>query len=80
MTITRNTLSTSVGTRCELRFDYTLGRPGEPARELHELHVLGLFTQADLRAAFAAAGLAVTVDPDGGPSKRGLYVARAATA
>jgi hypothetical protein len=40
---------------------------------LTEEHELGLFTQAEMEAAFTQAGLAVRHEPEG-IKKRGLYV------
>jgi SAM-dependent methyltransferase len=62
------------GRLSRIRFAYLVGRPDgiTHARELHEL---GLFTVAETRGCFEAAGFAVDHDPEG-LSGRGLSVAR----
>lgn len=59
-----------------LYFDYLIGRPNG-IEHVSEVHELGLFTVDEMLACFREAGLSVTYD-DGGPSGRGLYLARAA--
>jgi len=60
-----------------LEFEYLIGRPSGIERR-HERHELGLFTQAEMEAAFRAAGLDVTRRPEE-DGTRGLYVGRAAS-
>lgn len=55
-----------------LDIDFLIGRNGMVER-LHERHEMGLFTDAEMRAAFVAAGLSVERD-DQYPSGRGLYI------
>lgn len=64
------------GRLSRIRFDYTIHGP-EGIRHASELHELGLFTAAEMLAAFAAAGLEAQRDPEG-LTGRGLYIARAA--
>lgn len=59
-----------------LEFHYLVGCDGEIAHE-HEKHVLGLFTDEEMRRGFDAAGLRVDLEA-GGPCERGLYLARRA--
>ena len=54
----------------ELTFEDTTG-----VRHATEVHELGLFTEDETRAAFAAAGLRVVHETES-PSNRGLFVAR----
>ena len=56
-------------------FHYLLGRPGQPIEHLVETHSLGLFTDAEHRAAFEAAGLTVEHD-EAGLMGRGLWIGR----
>jgi SAM-dependent methyltransferase len=60
------------GTVAILDFHYLVGTP-EGVEHLIEHHELGLFTDEDYRAAFAATGLAVAYDAEGLIS-RGLYI------
>ena len=60
------------GTVSLLDIDFLIGRNGTVER-LHERHEMGLFTDAEMREAFVAAGLAVERD-DRYPSGRGLYI------
>jgi len=64
------------GRLSRIRFEYMIGRATgiERASEVHEL---GVFTTEEMLACFRDAGLRATHDP-GGPSGRGLFVARAA--
>ena len=55
-----------------LDFDFLVGAGGRVER-FSERHVMGLFTDRQMRAAFTAAGLAVERDADY-PTGRGLYV------
>jgi SAM-dependent methyltransferase len=57
-------------------FDYRVESGGE-TREFRELHELGLFTEAEMLAAFRDAGLTAEVDPVG-LTGRGLFIAQAA--
>jgi hypothetical protein len=59
-----------------LHFDYTL-TDATGVRTATEVHELGLFTPAEMLAAFAAAGLHVEYDQTG-LDGRGLYLARVA--
>ncbi len=59
-----------------LHFEYLIGRPAG-IEHTSELHLLGLFTTAELLACFEDAGLAAEHDPVG-PSDRGLFTARLA--
>jgi SAM-dependent methyltransferase len=61
------------GRLSRLQFEYLIGR-ADGIVHRSEVHELGLFTVAEMTAAFTAAGLAVDYDP-AGPSGRGLYVA-----
>jgi SAM-dependent methyltransferase len=65
-----------LGRVSRLRFDYTL-TDSSGVREATEIHEMGLFTTAEMLAAFTEAGLAVEHD-ETGLDGRGLYVARAA--
>ena len=69
--------------RCEvdgrisrLHFDYDIRGPGGDQR-LSEVHELGLFTEAEMRAAFEAAGWQADLDSQG-LTGRGLWIARPA--
>ena len=64
------------GRLSRLRFEYLVGRP-EGIEHVVELHELGLFTTEEMLECFRRAGLDATHDP-GGPSGRGLFIARAA--
>jgi SAM-dependent methyltransferase len=55
-----------------LRFQYLVGRRGK-VEHLEETHTMGLFIEEDYREAFRAAGLQVTLVPEG-LTGRGLYV------
>jgi SAM-dependent methyltransferase len=57
-----------------LRFEYEI-TDATGTRHASEIHELGLFTVAELRAAFQSAGLHAEYDPKG-VTGRGLYVAR----
>ncbi|HEY0193083.1 MAG TPA: hypothetical protein VGC42_18325 [Kofleriaceae bacterium] len=46
-------------------------------REVSEVHERGLFSVAQMQAAFAAAGLTASYAPGAGPAHRGQYTARA---
>ena len=66
------------GTVSLLDIDFLIGRNGAVER-LHERHEMGLFTDAEMRDAFRAAGLSVARD-DTYPSGRGLYIGQSAGA
>ena len=73
--ITRTHRSERCGERCRLYFEYTIeGLDG--TRQSTEVHELGLFTVDEMLAAFSAAGLAVTYDPNSSIG-RGVDVASA---
>lgn len=63
-----------LGRISRLRFDYTL-TDSAGVRHATELHEMGLFTTAEMLAAFTEAGLAVEHD-ETGLDGRGLYIAR----
>ena len=65
-----------LGRISRLRFDYTL-TDVSGVRQATEIHEMGLFTTAEMLAAFTEAGLAVEHD-ETGLDGRGLFVARAA--
>jgi SAM-dependent methyltransferase len=57
-------------------FHYLVARPGQPMQHLVETHALGLFTEAEYRAALEAAGLVVEHDANGLVG-RGLWIGQA---
>ena len=57
-----------------LTFDYEI-TDAAGTRHSREVHELGLFTPGEMLSSFEAAGLDVTLDPNG-PMGRGLYTAR----
>lgn len=61
------------GTISTITFHYLAASP-EGIRHASEVHELGLFTRAEMLAAFVAAGLEAVWDPEG-PTGRGLYTA-----
>lgn len=65
-----------LGKLSRLRFDYTL-TDSSGVRRATEIHEMGLFTTAEMLAAFSEASLAVEHD-ETGLTGRGLYIARAA--
>lgn len=71
--IVRESTSSRDGDRSILRFDFRIDGPGV-SRRFSESHVMGLFTDGQMRSAFARAGLAVERDA-AYPTGRGLYVA-----
>jgi SAM-dependent methyltransferase len=70
--IARMNVSRADGTVALLNFHYLVATP-EGVEHFTEHHELGLFTDAEYRAAFAQAGLDVTYDAEG-LIGRGLYV------
>ena len=68
--------STVEGRISRIHFEYLIGGT-DGIRRASEHHELGLYTTAELRACFDAAGLASEYDPVG-PMNRGLFVARLA--
>jgi len=73
--IARMNVSSREGRLAIMHFHYLVGTP-EGVRHLEERHEAALFTDAEYRAAFAAAGLAVDRD-EHGLIGRGLYLATA---
>ncbi len=76
--VTRTTRTEVAGRVAVLHFRYRV-EDAAGVRSLAETHRMGLYTTAELLAAFAAAGLAATHDPVG-LTGRGLFVAAAAAA
>jgi SAM-dependent methyltransferase len=74
VTVCRMSRTVLEGTVSRLEFEYLIGRPSGIERR-RETHALTLFTQSQLEAAFAAAGLRVTRIPEV-LRTRGLYVAQ----
>jgi SAM-dependent methyltransferase len=72
LALVRMAASRVEGTVSILDFEYLVGRP-EGITRAHERHELGLFTEAEMRAAFEAAGLRVAYDAHG-LTGRGLYL------
>lgn len=64
------------GSLSRLELEYLIGTP-EGLERRSEVHELGLFTQAQMEAAFAAAGLVVRREPEAWGT-RGVYVGRPA--
>jgi hypothetical protein len=64
------------GTTSRLEFEYLIGRSTGIVRR-RETHTLSLFTQSQMEAAFAAADLRVTREPEV-LRTRGLYIAQSA--
>lgn len=60
------------GDRTTIHFDYLLGTPGG-VEHISEAHSTWLYKRSQYEAAFHAAGLAVTFDPEG-VDGRGLYL------
>jgi hypothetical protein len=60
------------GTVVSSDFHYLVGTP-DGVEHFTERHEMGLFTEEECRAAFTAAGTAVTFDADG-LMERGLYI------
>lgn len=65
-------VSSVEGTMAKFEFHYLVGTPGG-VEYFTERHELGLFTDNEHRAAFAAAGLNVIYDAEG-LMGRGLYI------
>ncbi|MDQ6919247.1 MAG: class I SAM-dependent methyltransferase [Candidatus Dormibacteraeota bacterium] len=70
-TVARMGLVEVDGEFTNIRFHYLIGSPGR-IEHVEEVHRTRLFSDAEYRAAFEAAGLAVGYD-EGGPMGRGLY-------
>ncbi len=77
LSVTRTSTSTVEGRLSRLGFDYVVTGP-DGVTNLHEEHVMGLFTTAEMLDCFRAAGLDATHDPVG-LTDRGLFTARRAT-
>jgi SAM-dependent methyltransferase len=73
--VSRVSRVTIEGRLSRLNFEYDIS-DGTGTRRTSEVHELGLFTPAELHAAFEGAGLAADYDPKG-LTDRGLFVARA---
>lgn len=67
-----------VGNVSRIHFDYSI-EDEDGRRVVHEVHDLGLFTEEEMRSAFASVGLKVKYDAHG-IDGRGLYIARLAGA
>jgi len=65
--------SSMTGLRSVIDFHYLIGTTGE-VRYLHERHELGLFTEAEIIAGFAQAGL-TAVYHENGFSGKSIYIA-----
>ena len=74
MSIVRMNDSRVEGRLSIMRFHYLVGRPGKIDHFVEE-HTLGLFTDDEYRATFAAAGLDAELDEEG-LMGRGLWIAR----
>jgi SAM-dependent methyltransferase len=74
VTVCRMSRTLVEGTTSRLEFEYLIGRAAGIERR-RETHTLALFTQSQMEAAFAEAGLTVTRKP-AALRTRGLYVAR----
>jgi len=72
--ISRVSTSRTRGRVSVIEMHYLVGSP-RGVRHLTESHRLGLFTSAEMKAAFARAGLAVTYDKVG-LTGRGLYIGK----
>lgn len=73
--VTRHFQTSRDGNLSTLRFDYDIAGP-DGTRHAREVHTLGLYTVAEMQAAFEAAGLVAAYEPGAGPAHRGLYTAR----
>jgi ubiquinone/menaquinone biosynthesis C-methylase UbiE len=71
--IARISRSEQQGTTSIMEMHHLVVTP-DGAESFVERHEMGLFTVEEYRAAFEAAGLAVTYDPAGGYDGRGLYL------
>ena len=72
--VVRRSRTEIVGRLSRLHFDYEITEGGH-TRHAAEVHELGLFTEEEMRSAFASNGLAVEYDAEG-LIGRGLYLAR----
>ena len=70
-TVARMGLVEVDGEFTNIRFHYLIGSPGR-IEHIEEVHRIRLFSDAEYRAAFEAAGLTVGYE-EGGPMGRGLY-------
>ena len=75
LTVCRMSRTVVDGAVSRLEFEYLIGRAGGLERR-SEIHELGLFSQAEMEAAFRSAGLTVERKPES-LRTRGLYVGRA---
>jgi SAM-dependent methyltransferase len=76
VTVCRMSRTAIEGSISRLEFEYLIGR-AEGLERRSETHVLGLFTQQEMEAAFKAAGLLVDRKPEA-LRTRGIYVGRIA--
>jgi len=72
--ICRMSYSERTGNISRINFEYLVGRENG-ITHLTEVHELGLFTEAEMKACFHTAGLTYDYDPQG-LTGRGLYVAK----
>jgi len=74
MHIERTSTTEIDGRTCRLRFDYAIRHAGT-TQTISETHILGLYTDAEMRSAFVSASLQVRHETTS-PSNRGLYIAQ----